>query len=75
MGETQWVNLAASFLMFLAILSFVLYIPTKMRSTVSALAVALVFCILPMLATNVFQGELGLWLQSILPEGGDWYGK
>lgn len=69
-GETQWVNLAASFLLFLAILSFVLYISTKMRSTVSALAVALLFCILPMLATNVFPGELGLWLQSILPGGG-----
>lgn len=69
-GEAQWVNLAASFVMFLAIVSFALYLSTKMRSTVSALAVALLFCILPMLATNVFPGELGLWLQSILPGGG-----
>ncbi|MEE1442182.1 MAG: ABC transporter permease subunit [Blautia sp.] len=69
-GETQWVNLAASFFMFFAILSFTLYVSTKMRSTVSSLAVALLFCILPMLAGDIFPGKLGLWIQSILPGGG-----
>lgn len=69
-GETQWVNLAASFLMFLAILSFSLYISTKIQSTVFSLAIALLFCILPMLTTSIFSGELGLWIQSMLPGGG-----
>ena len=68
--ETQWVNLASSFFMFFAILSFTLYVSTKMRSTVSSLAVTLMFCILPMLAGNIFPGKLGLWIQSILPGGG-----
>ena len=69
-GETQWVCFAVGLVMFLAMISFALYVSTKMRSTVSSLAVALVFCFLPVLATAVFPGALGLWLQCILPGGG-----
>lgn len=69
-GQTQWLNLAAGFLMFLAMISFALYLSTKMKSMVSSLAAALVFCFLPVFATSVFPGQLGLWLQCLLPGGG-----
>ena len=61
-GQTQWLNLAAGFVMFLAMISFALYLSTKMKSMVSSLAAALVFCFLPVFATSVFPGQLGLWL-------------
>ena len=56
--------------MFLAMISFALYLSTKMKSMVSSLAAALVFCFLPVFATSVFPGQLGLWLQCLLPGGG-----
>lgn len=69
-SQTQWLNLSVGFLMFLAMISFALYLSTKMKSMVSSLAAALVFCFLPVFATSVFPGQLGLWLQCLLPGGG-----
>lgn len=69
-GETQWICTAAAFVMFLAMLSFTLFVSAKAKSTVSSLAASLGFCILPVLITSIFPEELGLWMQCLLPAGG-----
>ena len=58
-GETRRVGFAVGLVMFLAMISFALYVSTKMRSTVSSLAVALVFCFLPVLAMRSFRVHWG----------------
>lgn len=69
-GELQWLNLGAGFLMLLAMISLALYLSTKMKSIVSSLAVALLFCFLPVLVPSILPETLGLWAQCLLPGGG-----
>lgn len=57
-------------LQFLAMLSFTLFVSAKAKSTVSSLATALVFCVLPVLMTSIFPEKVGLWMQCLLPAGG-----
>lgn len=49
---------------------FTLFVSAKAKSTVSSLATALVFCVLPVLMTSIFPEKVGLWMQCLLPAGG-----
>ncbi|MCI8582685.1 MAG: ABC transporter permease subunit [Dorea sp.] len=70
MGQLQWVNLAGSFFVFLAAVSFTLFLSAKMKNNVSALAAGLLFVILPVLLDAALPGQIGQWLGCVLPAGG-----
>ena len=69
-GELELLNAGVSFLLFLAIVSFALFVSTKMGKNVSALAVSLIFCFLPVICYMAVPGMTGTWLQCLLPAGG-----
>ena len=60
----------AGLLSILASVSFTLFLSAGCKSTVSSLAVSLVFCIAPAVISMTVPGELSTWLCSILPASG-----
>ena len=69
-GQLQWANLAGSFLILLAAVSFTLFLSARMKNNVSALAAGLLFVILPVIADAALPGQTGIWLGCVLPAGG-----
>ena len=60
----------AGLLSILASVSFTLFLSAGCKSTVSSLAVSLVFCIAPAVISMTVPGELSTWLCSILSASG-----
>lgn len=75
MGELQWANLLGGFILFLAAISFTLFLSTLAKDNVSALALGLVFALLPVIVYMAVPGVLGEWLLCILPSGGIGFGN
>lgn len=69
-GQLQWVNLLGGFILFLATISFTLFLSARARDNVSALALGLTFALLPVIVYMSVPGALGDWLSCILPSGG-----
>lgn len=69
-GQLQWANLAGSLLILLSTVSFTLFLSSKVKNNVNALAAGLLFAILPIIVDAALPGQLGAWLGCILPAGG-----
>ena len=69
-GQLQWANLLGGFLLFLSAICFTLLLSSLAKSNVSALALALLFVLLSFLVYTVMPGQLGDWLQTLLPGAG-----
>ena len=69
-GGLQFLFAVAGLLSILASVSFTLFLSARCKSTVSSLAVSLVFCIAPVVISMTAPGALGTWLCSILPASG-----
>lgn len=69
-GQLEWGVLAASFLCMLAAVSFTLFLSSRLKSTVSSMGLALLFCVLPLIVYMSVPGMLGEYLRCILPGGG-----
>ena len=69
-GGLQFLFAVAGLLSILASVSFTLFLSARCKSTVSSLAISLVFCIAPVVISMTAPGALGTWLCSILPASG-----
>ncbi len=69
-GQLQGLFAAAGLLSVLASVSFTLFLSSRCKNTVSALASALVFCIAPVVIHMTVPGVLSAWICSILPASG-----
>lgn len=69
-GQLQWANWLGGCILFLATVSFTLFLSSLARDNVSALALGLVFALLPVIVYMAVPGVLGEWLSCILPSGG-----
>lgn len=69
-GQLQWANLLGGLLFFLSAICFTLLLSSLAKSNVSALALALLFVIMPFLVYTVLPGQFGDWLQALLPGAG-----
>lgn len=70
LGQLQWTVLGGSLLSLLAMVSFTLFLSSKLPSVVSAVTVSLVFSILPVVLYLALPGDIGNWIYPILPAGG-----
>ena len=68
-GELEWANLLGSFLLFLSLMSLILFLSARIKNAAVALATAMFFCILPILTYIGAPAVLGNWLQCLLPGG------
>lgn len=69
-GQMELFNMAASLLSLLALICFILFLSSKMKNNVSSLALAIFFCILPLIVYTGVPGAVGDWLRCLLPGGG-----
>lgn len=69
-GQLQWANLLGGLLLFLSAICFTLLLSSFAKNNVSALAMALLFVMMPFLVYTVLPGQLGDWLQALLPGAG-----
>lgn len=69
-GQLERFGLCACLVAFLAMVSFVLFLSSRMKNTVSAMALSVMFCLLPMFVDRVAPGAIGDWIRCLLPGGG-----
>lgn len=69
-GQLEWSMMFGGFLCLLSILSFTLFLSSRMKSTVSSMGTALLFCVLPLLVYFAVPGMPGKWIHCILPGSG-----
>ena len=70
MGGLQGFIALGSLLSLLAMVSFALFLSSKLKSTVATLAVALLVCLLPIVVNLVLPTDPGVWLGCLLPSAG-----
>lgn len=70
LGQLQWACAGGYLLSLLATVSFTLYLSSKLRSVVAALAAALLCCVLPIVVNMALPSDIGMWIYTILPAGG-----
>lgn len=69
-GQLQITVAIGTLIIFLSIISFTLFLSSRLSSTVSSLALAILFCLLPMIATIALPENIGNWVRCLLPGGG-----
>lgn len=69
-GQLQWVNLLGGCVLYLAAVSFTLFLSARAKDNVWALALGMFFVFLPVIAFISVPEALGDWLSCILPSGG-----
>lgn len=69
-GQLELFVMLATFLCFLASVSFTLFLSSKMKGTMPALAISIMFCMLPLIVYIGVPGTAKDWLRCILPGGG-----
>ena len=69
-GQLQIVVTAGTFISLLAIISFTLFISSRLNGTVPSLALAILFCLLPIVVTIALPENIGSWVRCLLPGGG-----
>ena len=69
-GQMEWVMLVANFLIFFAEVAFVLMASVWAKNNLTALSVALISVVAPLIVYMVVPGSFGEWLSTLLPAGG-----
>lgn len=69
-GQLQWANMIVGFLLFMSTICFTLLLSVWAKNNVSALASALIFVMLPVIVYMAVPGQLGEWIQALLPGAG-----
>ena len=69
-GQMEWVMLAANFLIFFAEVAFVLMASVWAKNNLTALSVALISVVSPLIVYMVVPGSFGEWLSTLIPAGG-----
>ena len=69
-GQLQWANMLGGCLLFLSTICFTLFLSACAKNNVSALAMALIFVLLPLIAYMAIPGQTGEWIQALLPGAG-----
>ena len=69
-GGLQAITVAAGFAGVLAIVSFTLFLSSKCRTSMVAVILALIFCLLPTIVSAVLSGNIAEWISCLLPAGG-----
>lgn len=70
-GQLQVFLAASGLLCLLAAVSFTLFLSSKFTNTVASLSTALLFCVLPMILYMALPEEIGNYVYTILPAGGN----
>ncbi|MCI9297092.1 MAG: ABC transporter permease subunit [Lachnospiraceae bacterium] len=70
-GQFQWFLAASGLLCLLATVSFTLFLSSKFNNTAVSVSMALLFCILPVIVYMLLPAEIGSYIYSILPAGGN----
>ncbi|WP_294730109.1 hypothetical protein [uncultured Faecalibaculum sp.] len=69
-GQLQLFFAGAATLSVLASVSLTLFVSARCQTSLSALAVSLLLCLLPTVAAMTMPGEISTWLGVLLPAGG-----
>lgn len=69
-GQLQIVITIGTFIILLSIISFALFLSSRINSTVPSLALAILFCLLPIIVTIALPENIGNWVRCFLPGGG-----
>lgn len=69
-GQLQRFAALGGLLCLLATVSFTLFLSSKFKNVVASLAVALLFCILPIIIYMAFPTNIGNWIYPLLPASG-----
>ncbi len=69
-GQMEWVMLVANFLIFFAEVAFVLMASVWAKNNLTALSVALISVMAPLIVYMVVPGSFGEWLSTLIPAGG-----
>lgn len=68
-GQLQRFIAVAGLLSILAVISFTVFLSSKIKNMVVCLSTALLFCLLPIILYMVLPEHIGIWFYSILPAG------
>ncbi len=68
-GQLQRFIAIAGLLSILAVISFTVFLSSKIRNIVICLSTALLFCLLPIILYVILPEHIGIWFYSILPAG------
>ena len=69
-GQMEWAMLLENFLLFFAEVAFVLAASAWAKNNLTALSVALLSVVAPLVVYMIVPGSLGEWLSTLLPAGG-----
>ncbi len=69
-GQLQSFNVICGLLSILAVISFTVFLSSRIKTIASCLSIALLFGLLPIVIYMMFPSEIGIWIYSILPAGG-----
>ena len=69
-GQLEIVVAVGSFISLMAVVSFTLFLSSRLNGTISSLALAILFCLLPLIITIALPESVGNWVRCMLPAGG-----
>lgn len=69
-GQLQWFVAISGLLGILTVISFTLFLSSKIKNMAACISTALLFCILPIIIYMILPQEISQWIYSILPAGG-----
>ena len=69
-GQLQITVAIGTLIILLSIISFTLFLSSRLNGTVSSLTLAILFCLLPMIVTIALPENIGNWVRCFLPGGG-----
>lgn len=70
-GQLQIFVALSGLLNILAVISVTLFLSSKFKNVAACMATALLLCLLPIILYMALPEELGIWIYSILPAGGN----
>lgn len=70
-GQLQIFVALSGLLSILAVISVTLFLSSKFKNVAACMATALLLCLLPIVLYMALPEELGIWIYSILPAGGN----
>lgn len=69
-GQLQGFCAVSGLLSLFAVISFTVFLSSKLKNMVVCLSTALLFCILPIILYMILPQDIGIWFYSILPASG-----
>lgn len=70
-GQLQIFVALSGLFSILAVISVTLFLSSKFKNVAACMATALLLCLLPIVLYMALPEELGIWIYSILPAGGN----